>query len=349
LSPGGLALPAAAPTPSQFYAPRGVFANDEMLVVADSGNHRVLIWHGVPCSDGAPADVVLGQPDFYSEGERLFKLPTGVIVTDGQLLVADAWHHRILVWRKLPERNDQPPDAVIGQDDLGGVLENRGAAIDARSFFWPFGIAYIEGWFYVTDTGNRRVMAWHGLPEPNQPADVIVGQDGADKGLENRGVGVGPNSFRWPHAVAGDGRMIYVADAGNHRVLGWRTPLTDRPADVLMGQEDYASARELAYHAQGPRKLRFPYSVALNGGMLAVSDTANNRVLFWREPPCAGCFSAADAVLGQDSFDGNGENRWKSVERDSLCWPYGIHLHKGLLCVADSGNNRVTLWRNICV
>jgi hypothetical protein len=331
------------------YAPRGVFANDDVLVVADSGNHRVLIWRGVPESEGAQADIVLGQPDFYTEGERLFKLPTGVGIYDGQLFVADAWHHRILIWRSIPTRIDQPPDAVLGQDTLDGVRENRGGAIDGRGFFWPFGIAYVEGWFYVTDTGNRRVMGWRGLPEPDQPADVIVGQDGADKGLENRGAGVGPDTFRWPHAVAGDGRTVYVADAGNHRVLGWRAPLTDRPAEVLMGQEDWVSARELAYHAQGPRKLRFPYSITLDRGALAVSDTANNRVLFWREAPRDGCFSAADMVLGQDGFDGNGENRWKSVEDDTFCWPYGIHLHKGLLCVADSGNNRVTLWRKLCV
>ena len=65
---GGLALPAANPTADQMYAPRGVFLNDEYLVVADSGNHRVLIWKGLPVADHQPADVVLGQPDFTSEG-----------------------------------------------------------------------------------------------------------------------------------------------------------------------------------------------------------------------------------------------------------------------------------------
>nr|HMQ55133.1 hypothetical protein [Anaerolineae bacterium] len=57
-SPGGLALPAAAPTPDQLYAPRGVFMADNRLVVADTGNHRLLIWHQFPHSDRQPADVV---------------------------------------------------------------------------------------------------------------------------------------------------------------------------------------------------------------------------------------------------------------------------------------------------
>jgi hypothetical protein len=38
-----LALPAAQPSASQLYAPRGVFMNDEVFIAVDSGNHRVLI------------------------------------------------------------------------------------------------------------------------------------------------------------------------------------------------------------------------------------------------------------------------------------------------------------------
>ena len=33
-SPGGLALPAAQPTASQLYAPRGVYLDDDVLIVA---------------------------------------------------------------------------------------------------------------------------------------------------------------------------------------------------------------------------------------------------------------------------------------------------------------------------
>ncbi len=67
-SPGGLALPDAQPTPTQMYAPRGVWIDRERLIVCDSGNHRVLIWNEIPKRDGTPADVVLGQKDFYTEG-----------------------------------------------------------------------------------------------------------------------------------------------------------------------------------------------------------------------------------------------------------------------------------------
>ena len=355
-SPGALVLPDASPTPSQMYAPRGVFMDDERLIVADTGNHRLLIWHGHPTEDKQPADIVLGQPNFFSEGpnaggrgpEKGLHLPTGVGIYHGKLFVADAWNHRILVWNDVPQSSDIAPDYVIGQPNLSDVIENRGQGVNALGFYWPYGLGYINGWFYVTDTGNRRVLAWHGLPEPDQAPDVIIGQDGPHLGLENRGTGVAANTFRWPHAVAGNNDIVYIADAGNHRILGWRgTQPEDRNADVVIGQPDFTRAAEWPYGKQSPKALRFPYAISLEDETLAVADTANNRVLLWQDLPQEGFFQPADAVFGQPDFESNGENRWKCVERDTLCWPYGIHLYRGRLAIADSGNNRVMIWNGV--
>lgn len=352
-APGGLALPSGAPTASQLYAPRGVFLNEELLVVADSGNHRVLIWHGVPQTDGQPADVVLGQPDFTSEGaqaggrgpERGLHLPTAVGVYAGQLFVADAWNHRILIWQTVPQRSDQAPDLVLGQADRSSVTENRGGHVQATSFYWPYGLHYSGDWFYVADTGNRRVLGWRGLPQPEQRPELLLGQPDFKQREENRGGAIGADTFRWPHDLAGSGETLYVADAGNHRVLGWSPrPMQDRPATLVLGQPDASQAQELAYQAQGPQRLRFPYAIALDGERLAVADTANNRVLLWQGLPTHGDFHPADAVIGQPDFDANGENHWQQVTRDTLCWPYGLHLHGSHLAIADSGNNRVMLW-----
>jgi len=352
-APGGLALPPAAPTRAWMYSPRGVFLDEDHLVVADSGNHRVLVWHGLPTADEQPADVVLGQPDGTTEGRAAagrgprngMNLPTGVLVHEGRLVVADAWHHRILVWHRVPETDATPPDLVLGQDDLDAVEPNRGGACAADTMYWPFGIAVIGGTFWVADTGNRRVLGWHGgLPEPGRPADVVLGQPDAHSREENRGEPVGPAGFRWPHAVAGHDGLLLIADAGDHRVLGWTPPPSaDSPANVLLGQPDFHTAAEWPYGPQCGDRFRFPYAVCLDDGRLAVSDTANNRVLFWDGVPLDG--RPADAVLGQPSFEANGENRWSAVTPDSMCWPYGLWLHGDRLAVADSGNNRVMVWR----
>ncbi len=350
---GGLALPAAAPTASQLYAPRGVFLNDDYLVAADSGNHRVLIWRGLPRDNHQPADVVLGQQDFFSEGpnaagrgpENGLHLPTGVWIVEDQLIVADAWNHRVLVWDGVPEHPDTPPSHAIGQASLSDQEPNSGCGPQGNSLYWPYGVSFLDGWFYVADTGNRRVLGWNGLPTPGQHADMILGQASASENRENREGPVSARSFRWPHAVAGDRLHLYVADAGNHRVLGW-TPRTneDVDANILLGQPDVHSNSELPYQPQGPQRLRFPYAIACEQNCLAVADTANNRVLLWTALPHTVANCPADVVIGQFDFDASGENRWDAVADDTLCWPYGVHLHQGLLAVADSGNNRVMIW-----
>ncbi len=349
-APGGLALPSATPSPETLYAPRGVWFDGEHFVVADSGNHRVLIWRGVPGRDRVAADVVLGQPDFASEGPKLMHLPTGVAVIEGRLVVADAWHHRLLVWDRVPTANDVPPDRVIGQSGLDGVEPNRGCegVAAADGFYWPYAFGVVGGRFFVADTGNRRVLGWSGVPWGNEPAEWVIGQDDFSSRGENRDGPVGPTTFRWPHAVAGEGGRLLIADAGNHRVLGWSSveaACEGGEPDLVLGQPDFVTAKEWPYGPQTAHTHRFPYCLAVDGGVLAISDTANNRVLIHEPVPSVGIAPDAQAVLAQPDFGANGENRWKAVERDTLCWPYGLHLAGDRLAVADSGNNRVMIWR----
>lgn len=355
-SPGGLQLPAAIPSAGTMYAPRGVWTDGTRLIASDTGNQRVLIWHSLPSHDGQDADIVLGQPDFASEGpqasgagpERGFHLPTGVDVIDGNLVVADGWNHRILVFDGIPEHSYAAPRAVIGQPDMASVEANAGGPPGPATFYWPFGFAVVGDAFWVADTGNRRVLGWHGphVPEPGRPADMLLGQDTADQREDNRGGSPTPVSFRWPHAIAGDADTLYVADAGDHRVLGWSPhPTGDDEAQLVLGQGDFTSAEEFKNRPQGAQRMRFPYGLAVSDGRLTVADTSNNRILIWDDLPRQGVGVPADHVLAQPDFDANGENRWDVVADDSLCWPYGISLAGDLLAIADSGNNRVMLWR----
>lgn len=356
-APGGLGLPAAMPTANQLYAPRGVWLDDERLIVADTGNHRMMIWFDPAAASHSPADVVIGQPDFGTEGAQAggtgpelgLRLPTGVIVYEGRLVVADAWNHRVLVWDRIPEAPNVAPDMVLGQPDRRSVNENRGGACGLNTMYWPYGVAVIGDRFYVADTGNRRVLGWPSIPEPDQVPDLVLGQPDATTREENRG-GIGPATFRWPHDLAGNPEITVIADAGNHRLLGWKPrPDKDRPADTLFGQVDFESAVEFPYGPQGPSAMRFPYAISLDrvpveaSPLLAVADTANNRVLLWNQVPLDSHVDA-DGVLGQHEFDSNGENRWEMVAEDTFCWPYGLLLHRGRLAVADSGNNRVVVW-----
>jgi hypothetical protein len=205
--------------------------------------------------------------------------------------------------------------------------------------------------FWVADTGNRRVLGWRGgLPSPGRGADIVLGQPDLWSRGENRDGPVAANSLRWPHALAHVDDVLLVADAGNHRVLGWRGEVDgDRPADAVLGQPGFDSAVEFPYRPQGPRAFRFPYGVcATPEGGLVVADTSNNRLCIVDDVRDTLTKQAqggpVDHVLGQPDHDANGENRWDRVAHDSFCWPYGLHLDGHRLAVADSGNNRVVLW-----
>ena len=87
-----------------------------------------------------------------------------------------------------------------------------------------------------------------------------------------------------------------------------------------------------------------PYGIAVYKDWLVTADTANSRLLAWHIDDLADNASAR-ALAGQINFHDKGDNRWLPAVEDSLCWPYGIQISGDVLTVADSGNNRVSLWR----
>ncbi len=271
------------------YSPRGVFVGDQHLVVADSGNHRVLIWHDMPCCDEQPADVVLGQPDGETEGhaaggrgpERGMNLPTGVLVHDGRLIVADGWHHRILVWNSVPETSDVAPDLVLGQPDASSVSENRGGECSASTLYWPFGIAVVGSTFWVADTGNRRVLGWrNGIPDPDQPADIVLGQPDAASREENRGAAAGPEASAG--RTTSPGTTTCCSSPTPVTTGCWAGRRSRRPTAAptwCLGQPDFASADEWPYGPHTNDRFRFPYAACLDTGGRATGSTPA-----WRSP-----------------------------------------------------------------
>jgi hypothetical protein len=343
-----------APDAHRLFGPRGVCLHpDGSLWVADTGHHRLLRWRRPPEADDVAADMLVGQPGFGREGRNAggavsgatLNVPTGIAAFRGGLAVADAWNHRVLVWRRAPEEPGQPADLVLGQDGPGAGLANRGAgAPDAATLHWPYGVAEIGGRLVVCDTGNRRILVWDDPQETGQPADLVLGQ--ADFGCrdENAGGPVSARSMCWPHMALGWGGGLAVADAGNNRVMLWtRFPEAQgQPADAVLGQAGMGGgdANRGAYYPSAAA-LNMPYALAVLAERLVVADTANSRLLGFAAPAMA---AEADRLAGQPDFAAKGDNRWGPPARDSLCWPYGLSARGTTLAIADTGNNRVLLW-----
>lgn len=348
-----------APGTQSLFGPRGVaVAADGSLWVADTGHHRVLGWSSPPDTDGSAADILIGQPDFFHEGRNAKRdpgaatvnVPTGITACGKGLAVADAWNHRVLIWRRRPARHNQPADVVLGQPDFNSTAANRGnERPDADTLFWPYGVAWDGKNLWVADTGNRRLLCWDGLPERNgQLADRVLGQSDFRCRDENGGALPNAASMRWPHGISFLGPHLCVADAGNNRVMVWHSlpSFNGQPCDAVLGQRDMSGVdHNRGEYWPGADTLNMPYAVGAAHDWLIVADTANSRLLAWHVSDIQGCGAPARRLAAQPDWQSKGDNRWQPAARDSLCWPYGLCATSGYLAIADSGNNRVLLWR----
>ncbi len=352
-----LAIP-VKPDAFTLFGPRGAGLMGERgpLWISDTGHHRLLGWAQIPRADGVPADWVIGQHDFSREGRNgkgapsaiTLNVPTGICAVNEGFAVADAWNHRVLIWRRCPTADNIPADVVLGQADFAATESNRGASgASPDSLFWPYGVHWDGADLWVADTGNRRVLKWRGLPQQNgRAADLVLGQTSFECRDENGGGAPSAGSMRWPHAITTWSGKLCVTDAGNNRILVWDSPPTvgNAPADWVLGQNDF----DLVDHNQSlywpsAATLHMPYGITAAGPWCICADTANSRLIAWHIEDCKNG-SRARALTGQLQFNAKGDNAWQSPTRCSLSWPYGINAQQRMGVIADSGNNRVLLW-----
>lgn len=194
------------------------------LFVADPNNHRVLIWTALPTTTGAPANLVLGQPNMTSAvanngGLSALSLaqPNFVYASNGKLFVVDTNNHRVLVWNAIPTTNHAPADLVIGQPDMTTGAE---APASARTLRSPRSV-HVDGSgrLYVVDAGNHRILYWNAVPTANgAAADGVLGQADFSSAFANNG-GLSARTLQAPSGVIAIGDRIYIVDSGNNRVL----------------------------------------------------------------------------------------------------------------------------------
>lgn len=309
---------------------------------------------GTPLLDRRGARVALGrQADaparpLAPSATTLFG-PRGACLAarGGPLLVCDTGHHRLLVWSRCPERDAAPADLVIGQPDLSREGRNANGAVGAATLNVPTGIAVENGVLAVADAWNHRVLLWHGLPaRANQPADVVLGQADFSAAAPNRGGAPGADTLNWCFGVHLHEGRLYVTDAGNRRVLVWdRIPTRHgAPADLALGQPDFAARDDNAGGRDDAVGMRWPHAVSVADGRLLVADAGKSRIMVWDAiPGRAG--APCDRVLGQADMRGADANHGAAAPcRGSLSQPYGMALLGDNVVTADTANSRLVGW-----
>jgi len=193
----------------------------------------------------------------------------------------------------------------------------------------PYGVAVdVAGRIYVCDTLNHRVQRWAAAND-TEP-ETVAGGNGKGKAL---------SQLRDPRGIVVDAsNSLYIADAGNHRVVKWTenavegvvvagqaSPHYDRQNNVIGYATCCIAGRSMTH-------LWDPHGVFVNAnGDIYVADTGNNRVQLWD--------------VGSGSVSAVAGSAAPGVHFDAtLRLPEGVVVYNNIVYVADTGNNRVMAW-----
>ncbi|HSW89389.1 MAG TPA: hypothetical protein VLH19_00785 [Patescibacteria group bacterium] len=352
-------------TTSGFNLPTGVASDGTRLIISDESNNRVLIWNSIPTTNGAPADVVIGQTNLTSgsvnqggsANANTLSSPLGVETDGTRLFIADKLNARVLIYNHIPTSNNASADIVIGQPDF----ITTSAAISATKFTFPSGIDFdpetgklaITDQFTNSGTGAGRVLIYNSVPMVNgAPADVVIGQTNFTSG----------SAGACPAATAsnicpslGSARIIQskllLADFNYNRVLIWNSiPTTNgASADLVIGQADFThSAFNQGATNPAANTMRGPVDTLFDGRRLFITDSVNNsRILIFDGIPSTNNASA-NTVIGQPTLSAMGTNQNASTPIiNGLGRPRYMALVDDKLIVADRTNNRVLIFPNL--
>jgi uncharacterized protein (TIGR03437 family) len=210
---------AAATTQSGMRFPGTVLIALGKLFVADTFNHRVLIYNTIPTSNNANADVVLGQPNFTSHTALATPTSSSMVdpvsvSTDGtRLIVTDLGNNRVLIYNKIPTQNGQAADLEIGEPDF--VTANADTGSNNLNFPRD---AFSDGQrLIISDSGNNRILVYNTFPTTNGAfPDAIIGQYDSIGHLEGLAVEKLANPVGLTPLPGGG---FLVADGNNRRVV----------------------------------------------------------------------------------------------------------------------------------
>ena len=160
------------------------------LYVADSNNHRVLVYLN-PASTDATADLVFGQGGDFTTGvankggisAASLNYPYGLQVDrNGNVYVADMDNNRVLGYTN-PLQTDQIADLVIGQSgsfarsqaNQGQRTALAGTVRNQDSLRGPTAVGLnANGDLFVVDNGNNRVLSFQSIPALTEQSQIFL-------------------------------------------------------------------------------------------------------------------------------------------------------------------------------
>ena len=280
---GGLAVPLPA-SQRTLNRPRGLWCSETYLMVADSYNHRVLVFEH-PTTYSA-ASGVCGQADFAQQAinrnhavdARGLSVPYDVAWDGARLFIADFGNNRVVAYSATAQNlaNLHNTDAEIVFGKPGFTATEVGLIADPSGLNGPTGVTVDGTRLAIADSVNNRVLVFD-VPASYQPetwleANAVIGQADLHTGVPST------EGLSSPGAVRALGTQTFVADRHNNRVLVYdgRLPRANQQLAQLaaIGQPNLATSTADSLNQPGGMAV-----VYKRGEMyLVVVDTENHQV-----------------------------------------------------------------------
>jgi hypothetical protein len=243
----------ATPAPNNLQSPVSVTTDATHMYVADFAQSRVLIWNTIPTTNGAPADVAVGQVDLTTAISN-----NSYTVAANETLDCDG----------NPEGGVTPVMCQSNAAYAASIGQTGNTAVDGDGFtIYPARCAstmslpryaYSDGTrLFIADAGNDRILVYNTIPtQSGTPADVILGEP--DEFSDNTGQNPdGTDAVQTPGSLAFDGSNLYVSDTYNRRVVIY----TPGVLSIPLGGQGLVNAASLNIYAIG--------TVAISGAINA--------------------------------------------------------------------------------
>lgn len=148
-------------------------------------------------------------------------------------------------------------------------------------------------------------------------------------------------------SVRGSGRAIRRAGLLTSAVMSALLPAV--PARATSDYRAYRVFRQSDFNAStaSVATMAGPTDAFIDPtGHVLIADQQNHRVLIWNQIP-VGNGVLADRVLGQPDPVSNSPNRGAGPAANTLSCPHGVWSDGKRVAVADRGNDRVLVWRDL--
>ena len=198
---------------------------------------------------------VIGKPEPMAGS--VLKFPAKIVAQPDKhrLFIADTNHNRILI--------SGADGAVTDTIGNGQAALNDGSYTSA-SFYMPHGMAVTGDTLYVADCENQCIRK---VDLQSKKVEMIAGTGKQVRAAHGGPAKSTPLDSPWDLALSDDGKTLYIAMAGDHRI--WSMDRAGGIVDVLAGN----GAEDIVDGPFANASFAQPSGLALHGSKLYVADS----------------------------------------------------------------------------